>query len=70
MRVADDTDGADFDFWKSQAEDGIARFKSRGLHVEKVMIDVDELAAWCTRHHLPNVNQVRAFFVTLKLAQT
>ena len=39
----------DYDAWLTSAERGVATLKSEGLSVERVLVDVEEIAAWCTR---------------------
>jgi len=49
--LAADADGLeeDYDAWLTSAERTLATLRSQGLSVERVLVDVEEIAAWCTR---------------------
>ncbi len=38
-----------YDAWLTSAERTLATIKSQGLGVERVQVDVEEIAAWCAR---------------------
>ena len=39
----------DYDAWLTSAEASLATLKSQGVSVERVVVDVEEIAAWCAR---------------------
>jgi hypothetical protein len=49
--LAADTDQLeeDYDAWLTSAERSLATVRSQGLGVERVVVDVEEIAAWCIR---------------------
>ena len=49
--------------WVASAERTIAELASHGIVVERVPVDVDEIAAWCTRHGKRFDSGARSLFV-------
>jgi hypothetical protein len=39
--------------WEAHAEDGLHRLAGQGLAPEKVIVDVEELLAWCNEKGIP-----------------
>ncbi len=49
--LAADAEGLEehYDAWLTSAERTLETVKSEGLSVERVLVDVEEIAAWCAR---------------------
>lgn len=49
--LAADAEGIEenYDAWLTSAKRSLATVKSQGLSVERVQVDVEEVAAWCAR---------------------
>ena len=48
--VADDRDMlGTFEAWQRKVERSIDRYAAHGIAVEKVLLDIDEMARWCRR---------------------
>jgi hypothetical protein len=58
-----------FSEWIALAEPQFAQFVADGLPVERVLIDPDELAAWCEFNNLPVDGRGRAAFAAFVLAR-
>lgn len=50
--------------WVEQAEVMIAMLMSKGMHVEKVEVDVNEIVAWCEEAGRPFDSKARAEYVS------
>jgi len=53
----------DYDAWVASAERSLAMVRSQGLAVERVAVDVDDIAAWCTREGRPFDSKARSEYV-------
>ena len=53
--------------WVRLSEKGLASAQARGLRVEKVQCDVDELVAWCKEKRQPIDGSARSAFAVEKL---
>jgi hypothetical protein len=60
--VADDLDGQTYLEFVTKAERIIAEFAAQGIRAEKVVIDVDDLVAWCRREGCKNDQKARAAY--------
>lgn len=63
--IAVDAEALDdtYDDWLKQAEDAVAELGARGVHAEKVAIDVDAAAAWSAARGRPFNSRARAEYV-------
>lgn len=55
------------DEWLKNAENAIKNFKKKGIKIEKVQIDLNELIRWCNERNLSLNGEARANFVTHKM---
>ena len=53
-----------YEDWVEQADRMVALFKSQGMRVEKVDVDVEEVAAWCTAAGRPFDSKARAEYAS------
>ena len=67
--LAEDRDKLDdtYENWLAQATGAVQTLRSRGIHVEKVLLDVEEVVAWCTRTGRAFNSRARSEFVAEKL---
>lgn len=59
----------DYETWVQMVDDTIRGMRDHGMNVEKVLVDVDELVAWCEEEDHPVDASARAAFVTATLQQ-
>jgi hypothetical protein len=52
-----------YDDWVASAERALASVRARGLTVERVVVDVDEMAEWCRRAGRPFDSKARSEYV-------
>ena len=52
--------------WWAMATEAIGKLKQVGVNPLKVLVDADELSAWCQLHNKPNNAESRAEFVSRK----
>ena len=52
-----------YEDWVASADRTIAELASHGIVVERVPVDVDEIAEWCTRHGKRFDSSARSLFV-------
>lgn len=64
QRFADDFEG-----WRERAQRQVDTLRARGVSVEKVLIDPDELLAWCRANGRAVDTDARAHFAALKLME-
>ena len=50
--------------WESLAEQTLRSLQTQGMHIEKVMVDVEELLVWCKDRGLPVDASARSHYVT------
>jgi len=50
----------DYDTWHQKAEGRVRDFESRGIHVEQVLIDVNEFSEWCRSRQMRCDAQARS----------
>ncbi len=55
--------------WVTMAEAALQELIAAGLHPLKVLVDADELHAWCASHDKPNDAGSRAEFVAASLVR-
>ncbi len=58
-----------YEAWLSYAQQQFDLLKSQGLDVRKVIVDVDELVAWCNAKKLPVSGESRSHFVANRLQE-
>jgi hypothetical protein len=65
LEVSDDRDKLEGTFaeWECLAEEKLRSLRAQGLNVEKVIIDVEELLAWCKSRDLPVNGSARSSYV-------
>lgn len=59
--------GPDHAAWLAQAEQDFKGLKAIGVTIRKVLVDVDDLAAWCSRNRRPVEAGARADYVAEQL---
>ena len=69
MEVCPDgvTLGRDHASWLAQAEQDLAGLKAIGVTIRKVLVDVEDLTAWCRRNRRPVDADSRAAYVADQL---
>ena len=69
--VADDPSEIEdtYEEWRAQAEDAIAQLRAEGYRFERVIVDIEELRAWCDQRDLPVNSEARADYVGVLLRQ-
>ncbi|SEI41537.1 hypothetical protein SAMN05421831_101395 [Allopseudospirillum japonicum] len=55
--------------WKQTTEEMIEVFATRGILIEKVPVDVEDLLSWCNEHNKPVNGSSRAEYVTQQMMQ-
>lgn len=63
--IAADVEALDdrYENWLKQAEDAVAKLRDRGIHAQRIAIDVDSAAAWCAARGRPFTSSSRAEYV-------
>lgn len=56
--------------WRENANNFINKLKANGIHVEEVLIDVNDLNEYCHIHNLPNNAETRSEYVTRLLQRS
>ena len=56
-----------YEDWVVQAEKMLALLESQGMSVEKIEVDVEEVAAWCTSAGRPFDSKARAEYASERL---
>jgi hypothetical protein len=59
--------GPDHASWLAQAERDFQGLKAIGVTIRRVLVDVDDLTAWCSRHRRPVEAGARADYVAEQL---
>ena len=71
MLMAASTDaatlGRDHASWLAQAEQDLAGLKAIGVTIRKVLVDVEDMTAWCKRNRRPADADARAAYVSEQL---
>ena len=55
--------------WEAGMKKRIPEYKKEGMRVEKVLIDVDELVAWCREKQIPVDGKARALYAAEALME-
>jgi hypothetical protein len=55
--------------WEAAALERLADFRARGMLIEPVPVDIDELAQWCREHHQAMDGKARSAFVAEKVQE-
>ena len=71
LAVADDRENLHdtFDEFERTAGARVEAYRRQGISIEKVLLDVDELAAWCRAERRPLDAMARAEFAAMALAR-
>jgi hypothetical protein len=59
--------GKDHASWLAQAEQDFKGLKGIGVTIRKILVDVEDLAAWCRRNRRPVDADARAEYVAEQL---
>lgn len=49
--------------WVDMAEKALMQLQAQGLHMQKTLVQTDQLMAWCIAHGKPNDGSARAEYV-------
>ena len=71
QRIATDADqlGVTWETWATNAEKTVADLMRKGLHIEKVEVDVSDLALWCRAMGRDCDGAARAAYAAVKLKE-
>ena len=61
---------ATYDEWVKNAERVIKGLRRQGLHIVKVNVKIEELAAWCQSQNIPVNAEARSQYAAHKLQQS
>ena len=66
LQVSSDRDDLEstYEEWLSNAEATLNQIKSKGIQIEKIMVDVSELVQWCKDHKVPINGKSRSSYTT------
>lgn len=67
--IAEDRDQLEeaYKEWEDKAEKSVRVFKEKGIHAEKVYVDINELVDWCVENKYPVNSESRSTFVAYKI---
>ena len=65
LEVSEDRENLEGTFaeWEQQAEEKLRALRAEGLEIEKVIVDVEELLAWCKSQNLSVDGVARSKYV-------